>query len=76
MDLNRKFGAIEDGKIVYAPKSFEYKGVKYNLTNRAKLYREMGFFPVLSTKAPGENYDPFWEEENGVLLQRWEEKTE
>ena len=74
---NFKFGRInENGGIEYAPVPIEKDGVKI-WTNQPEYYLEAGYFPVMRTDPPekeGLVFVPYWEEENGKCIQKWEER--
>ena len=75
--MNRNFAKSEDGiSLEFAPSEFDFNGVHYNATNSEEIYNAMGYFRFERTEAPvkdGFYYVPFYKEENGVLLQKWEE---
>lgn len=75
--MNRNFAKSEDGiSLEFAPSEFDYKGVHYNATNNEEIYNAIGYFRFERTEAPvkdGFYYVPFYEEENGALLQKWRE---
>ena len=75
--MNRNFAKREDGiSIEFAPSEFDFNGVRYNATNSEEVYNAIGYFRFERTEAPvkdGFYYVPFYEEENGALLQKWKE---
>ena len=75
--MNRNFAKSIDGiSLEFAPSEFDYNGVRYNATNSEEIYNKIGYLRFERTEAPikdGFYYAPFYEEENGVLLQKWEE---
>ena len=75
--MNRNFAKREDGiSIEFAPSEFDFNGVHYNATNSEEIYNAIGYFRFERTEAPvkdGFYYVPFYEEENGALLQKWKE---
>lgn len=75
--MNRNFAKREDGiSIEFAPSEFDFNGVHYNATNSEEIYNAIGYFRFERTEAPvkdGFFYVPFYEEENGALLQKWKE---
>lgn len=75
--MNRNFAKSEDGiSLEFAPSEFEFNGVRYNATNSEEIYNAIGYFRFERTEAPvkdGFYYVPFYEEENGALLQKWKE---
>ena len=75
--MNRNFAKSEDGiSLEFAPSEFEFNGVRYNATNSEEIYNAIGYFRFERTEAPvkdGFYYVPFYEEENGALLQKWRE---
>ena len=75
--MNRIFAKSEDGiSLEFAPSEFEFNGVRYNATNSEEIYNAIGYFRFERTEAPvkdGFFYVPFYEEENGALLQKWRE---
>ena len=75
--MNWNFAKTEDGiSLEFAPSEFDYKGVHYNATNNEEIYNAIGYFRFEKTEAPvkdGFFYVPFYEEENGALLQKWKE---
>ena len=75
--MNRNFAKSEDGiSIEFAPSEFDFNGVRYNATNSEEIYNAIGYFRFERTEAPvkdGFYYVPFYEEENGALLQKWKE---
>ena len=75
--MNINFAKSEDGiSIEFAPSEFDFNGVRYNATNSEEIYNAIGYFRFERTEAPvkdGFFYVPFYEEENGALLQKWKE---
>ena len=75
--MNINFAKSEDGiSIEFAPSEFDFNGVRYNATNNEEIYNAIGYFRFEKTEAPvkdGFFYVPFYEEENGALLQKWRE---
>lgn len=75
--MNRNFAKSEDGiSLEFAPGEFDFNGVHYNATNSEEVYNKIGYLRFERTEAPvkdGFYYVPFYKEENGVLLQKWEE---
>ncbi|MBQ5897344.1 MAG: hypothetical protein IIW81_02640 [Oscillospiraceae bacterium] len=75
--MNRNFAKSEDGiSLEFAPSEFDFNGVRYNATNSEEVYNKIGYFRLERTEAPvkdGFYYVPFYEEENGALLQKWKE---
>lgn len=75
--MNRNFAKSEDGiSLKFAPSEFDYEGVHYNATNSEEIYNAMGYFRLERTEAPSKDgfyFTPFYELENNVLLQKWEE---
>ena len=75
--MNWNFAKTEDGiSLEFAPSEFDYKGVHYTATNNEEIYNAIGYFRFEKTEAPvkdGFFYVPFYEEENGALLQKWKE---
>lgn len=75
--MNRNFAKSEDGiSLEFAPSEFEFNGVRYNATNSEEVYNKIGYLRLERTEAPvkdGFFYVPFYEEENGALLQKWKE---
>lgn len=75
--MNRNFAKSIDGiSLEFAPSEFDFKGVRYNATNNEEIYNAIGYFRLERTEAPvkdGFFYVPFYEEENGALLQKWKE---
>lgn len=75
--MNRNFAKSEDGiSLEFAPSEFNFNGVHYNATNSEEIYNAIGYFRFERTEAPSKDgfyFTPFYEEENGVLLQKWEE---
>lgn len=75
--MNINFAKSEDGiSIEFAPSEFDFNGVRYNATNNEEIYNAIGYFRFEKTEAPvkdGFFYVPFYEEENGALLQKWKE---
>lgn len=63
----------------FAPSEFDHDGVHYNATNNEKIYNAIGYFRFERTEAPekeGFYFTPFYEVENNVLVQKWEEHEE
>ena len=74
MNTNKKFGKLDgEGNLIYVPKSFEHNGIHYNLTNRAQIYNEMGYYALVSTNPPEGELEPYWELEGNVLKEKWRE---
>ena len=75
--MNRNFAKSIDGiSLEFAPSEFDFGGVHYNATNSEEIYNAIGYFRFERTEAPvkdGFYYVPFYEEENGALLQKWKE---
>ena len=75
--MNWNFAKTEDGiSLEFATSEFDYKGVHYKATNNEEIYNAIGYFRFEKTEAPvkdGFFYVPFYEEENGALLQKWKE---
>lgn len=75
--MNINFAKSEDGiSIEFAPSEFDFNGVRYNATNSEEVYNKIGYLRLERTEAPvkdGFFYVPFYEEENGALLQKWKE---
>lgn len=75
--MNRNFAKSEDGiSLEFAPSEFDFNGVRYNATNSEEVYNKIGYLRLERTEAPvkdGFFYVPFYEEENGALLQKWKE---
>lgn len=75
--MNFNFAKSEDGiSLEFAPSEFDYNGVRYNATNSEEIYNAMGYFRFERTEAPSKDgfyFTPFYELENNVLLQKWEE---
>ena len=75
--MNRNFAKSEDGiSLEFAPSEFDFNGVLYNATNSEEVYNKIGYLRLERTEAPvkdGFFYVPFYEEENGALLQKWKE---
>lgn len=75
--MNRNFAKSEDGiSLESAPSEFDFNGVRYNATNSEEVYNKIGYLRLERTEAPvkdGFFYVPFYEEENGALLQKWKE---
>jgi hypothetical protein len=75
--MNRNFAKSIDGiSLEFAPSEFDYEGVHYNATNSEEIYNAMGYFRLERTEAPSKDgfyFTPFYELENNVLLQKWEE---
>lgn len=77
MKANRYFAKSEDGKsLEYAPSEFNYNGVHYNATNSEEIYNAIGYFRFEHTTMPfkdGFFYTPFYEVEDNILVEKWEE---
>lgn len=75
--MNRNFAKSEDGiSLEFAPSEFDFNGVHYNATNSEEVYNAIGYFRFERTEAPSKEgfyFTPFYELENNVLLQKWEE---
>ena len=75
--MNINFAKSEDGiSIEFAPSEFDFNGVRYNATNSEEVYNKIGYCRLERTDATvkdGFFYVPFYEEENGALLQKWKE---
>ena len=82
--MNRQYGKIESGRLVYAPSSLpstitdedgqEISAVTYNPSDY--LYRLNGYKPVVEEPYPsdGNQYERYFIEENGTIYQRWREQ--
>lgn len=77
MKMNRNFAKTSDGvTLEFAPSEFEYEGVFYNAANSEKIYNALGYLRIERTAMPekeGFYYTAVYEEENGVLTEKWEE---
>jgi hypothetical protein len=75
--MNWNFAKSIDGIFLeFAPSEFDFKGVHYNATNSEEIYNAIGYFRLERTEAPlkeGFYFTPFYELENNVLLEKWEE---
>lgn len=74
---NRNFAKSEDGIFLeFAPSEFNFNGVHYNATNSEETYNAIGYLRFERTEMPekeGFHYVPFYEVENNVLVEKWEE---
>ncbi len=77
METNRNFARSEDGICLeFAPREFDYNGVHYNATNIEEIYNALGYLYLKRSEIPqkdGFYYTAFYEVEDNVLLQKWEE---
>lgn len=75
--MNRNFAKTEDGiSLKFAPSEFDYKGTRYNATNSETIYNAIGYFRLERTETPSKEgfyFTPFYELENNVLVEKWEE---
>ena len=75
--MNRNFAKSEDGiSLEFAPSEFDFNGVRYNATNSEEIYNAIGYLRFERTEAPvkeGFYYTPYYEAEENVLLEKWEE---
>lgn len=73
-EKNKAFGKLLDGGIVFAPKSFEHEGTKYNLTNREDIYNKIGFYRIEYLPQPLSDalYKPFWTQAGKTIYRSWE----
>ena len=75
--MNRNFAKSIDGiSLEFAPSEFDFNGVHYNATNREEIYNAIGYLRFERTEMPrkeGFYFTPFYETENNVLLEKWEE---
>lgn len=78
--MNRNFAKSDDGIFLeFAPSEFDFNGVRYNATNSEEVYNKIGYFRIERTEAPSKDgfyFTPFYELENNVLVQKWEEHEE
>lgn len=85
--MNRQYGKIESGRLVYAPSSLpstitdedgqEISAVTYNPSDY--LYRLNGWSPIVKDPRPDDedgakSYEPVYVQENGTIYQRWREQ--
>lgn len=75
--MNKSFAKSIDGiSLEFAPSEFDFNGVHYNATNSEEIYNAIGYLRLERTEAPvkeGFYFTPFYETENDVLLEKWEE---
>lgn len=81
--MNRQFGKIENGRLIYAPSSLpstitdeegnEISAVTYNPSDN--MYRLNGYKPVVEEPYPsdGNQYERYFAEENGCIYIRYRE---
>ena len=82
--MNRQYGKIENGRLIYAPSSLpstmtdddgnEISAVTYNPSDY--MYRLNGYKPVVEEPYPsdGNQYERYFIEENGTIYQRWQKQ--
>ena len=75
--MNFNFAKSIDGiSLEFAPSEFDFKGVRYNATNSEEVYNKIGYFRFERTEAPSKEgfyFSPFYEVEENVLVEKWEE---
>lgn len=80
MKINRNFAKSEDGlSLEYAPREFDYNGVRYNATNKEEIYNDLGYFKLERTDMPskeGYYYTAYYEVIENKLVEKWEEHEE
>lgn len=73
---NMNFGKITgDYGVEYAPSPLVIDGENV-WTNIPETYFAQGYYPVIKTEMPekeGYHYISYWEQENGSVVQKWEE---
>lgn len=78
-DYNRKFGKLDaDEKLIYAPTPLVIEG-KNVWTNNPEIHFEQGYSLIETSDSPTVNgfyYTEYYEVENNVLCQKWEEHEE
>ncbi|MBO5424029.1 MAG: hypothetical protein J6A25_00780 [Lachnospiraceae bacterium] len=75
--MKKKFGKIENGIFIQAPKNI--KGKKFNYFNpRDEKYIEYGYFEVKEDNYPtdGQLYKPVYIQKDTYILQSWEIMSE
>ena len=77
---NRNFAKSIDGiSLEFAPSEFDFNGTHYNATNSEEIYNAIGYFRFERTEAPSKEgfyFTPFYELENNVLVEKWQEHEE
>lgn len=80
MKINRNFAKTDDGiSLEFAPREFDYEGIRYNATNSEKVYNAMGYFRFIRTEMPykeGFYFTAYYEVEDNKLVEKWEEHEE
>lgn len=76
LKLNRNFGKLDnDNNLTYAPIPLVINGVNV-WTNEKDKFIQAGYFPIERTEQPqkdGYYFSFSWVQENGVIVQKWEE---
>lgn len=80
MKINRNFAKTEDGlSLEFAPREFDYNGIRYNATNSEEIYNDLGYFKIEHTDMPskeGYYYTAYYEVIENKLVEKWEEHEE
>ena len=74
--MKKKFGKIENGIFIQAPKNI--KGKKFNYFNpKDEKYIEYGYFEVKVEPYPTDNkmYKPIYEQKDTYILQSWQQMS-
>lgn len=78
--MNRNFAKTDDGiSLEFAPREFDYNGIRYNATNSEEIYNAIGYFRLVRTEMPykeGFYFTAFYEVEDNELVEKWEEHEE
>lgn len=73
--IYRKFGKVEDRRLVFCEQPFYIEGVPTWSTDPVIL-KQAGYYPVVYTDEPvreGYYYTDYWVLENEKCVQHWEE---
>ena len=75
MKRNYNYARLDRGNFEYAP-NIIYIGDRQIINAAAEQYALLGWMPIVKTEHPEEEensyYKPYYTEENGKIIQRWE----
>ena len=75
--MKKKFGKIENGVLIQAPKNLRDKKFTY-FNPKDEKYIEAGYFEIVQENYPddGKKYKAKYEQKDTYILQSWEEMSE
>ena len=69
-----RYGKIENGKLIYAPKILKISGSKEVINGSKELYENAGYKEIVYTQIPqkeGVYYTPSFSDDGEVIKQVW-----